>query len=218
MLMLLPIYTAILFVGSMPGVPTWLAQSPNPVAVPLTLGERITAVTFCAVDFLVSCALLVSVGVLIATWVRRLGRAVALSVRLFFLSGIGWVLLLEIGGFLLLRSFLADDMIRYRWLQTCALSFSPIFGSMSPISVLEQFATENRMPMWNAMGIVILTKAAVAGGLLWLTIRTFDERMGRMPEYSVAAASLKGRWFSLSWYGRIVTRIENKHSRLTGRR
>ena len=53
-------------------------------------------------------------------------------------------------------------MNRSRWLQTCALSFSPIFGSISPITVLEQFATVNRVPIWNTIGIVILTKAGIA--------------------------------------------------------
>ena len=195
-LMLLPIYTAIFLVGSMPDVPTWLAQSQAPVAVPLTVGDRIIAVTFCAVDFLVSCALLVSLGVLIATWVRRLGRAVALFVAAFFLSGIGWVLLIEIVGNQMIRTqSFAEDWFRYRWLQTCALSFSPIFGSMTPISVLEQFATQNRLPIWTTMGIVILTKAGIAGVLLWLTIKTFDDRMGRMPEYQFRRRTLESMIF-----------------------
>jgi ABC-type transport system involved in multi-copper enzyme maturation permease subunit len=189
-LLLLPIYTALLIVGSMPDVPTWLARSQDPVAVPLTVADRITAVTFCAVDFLVSCALLVSLGVLIATWVRRLGRAVALSVMAFFLSGIGWVLLIELAGNQMMRTQFADGMTRIRWLQTCALSFSPIFGPMNPISVLEQFSSENRVPIWNTIGIVILTKAAIAGTLLWLTIKTFDDRMGRMPEYQFRRRAL----------------------------
>jgi ABC-type transport system involved in multi-copper enzyme maturation permease subunit len=181
-LMLLPIYTAIFVVGSMPDVPTWLAQSQDPDVVPLTVGDRIIAVAFCAVDFLVSCALLVSFGILIATWVRRLGRAVALSVTAFFLSGIGLLWLIELAGSYLMRTQSAPGMIQ-RWLQTCNLSFSPIFGSIAPLSVLERFARQNRVPIWNTMGIVILIKAGIAGGLLLLTIKTFDGRMGRMPEY-----------------------------------
>jgi hypothetical protein len=104
-------------------------------------------------------------------------------VAAFFLSVFGWFLLIEVAGGYMMRTQSADDMIRSRWLQTCALSFSPIFGSITPITVLEQFATENRVPIWNIMGIVILTKAGIAHELLRLTIKTFDERMGRMPEH-----------------------------------
>ena len=39
--------------------------------------------------------MIVSLGLALATWVRRLGRAVALSVIAFFLGGMGWVLLVE---------------------------------------------------------------------------------------------------------------------------
>jgi hypothetical protein len=46
--------------------------------------------------------------------------------------------------------------------------------------VLQHFATQNRAPIWNTVGIVILTKAAVVVILLWLTIKTFDRCMGRV--------------------------------------
>jgi ABC-type transport system involved in multi-copper enzyme maturation permease subunit len=195
-LVLLPLYAAIFMAGSMPDTPAWVARFPQMAVVPLTAGDHILAVTFCAVDFVVSCALLVSLGLLIATWVRRLGRAVALSVIAYFLSGIGWIVLVEFVGNQILRHFRMtgqspgmDD--RYRWLQTCALSFSPIAGSFNPIAVLEQFSTENRAPIWNTIGIVILTKAVIAGVLLWLTIKTFDRCMGRMSEPRFRARTRK---------------------------
>ena len=107
---------------------------------------------------------------LIATWVPKLGRAVALSVLVFFLTGFGWGLLVD----LLFN--------QYRWLQTCAMSLSPVFGPVNSISILEMYWQQSRMAIWISVGIVILTKATVTGVLLWLTIKTFDRSMGRISE------------------------------------
>jgi ABC-type transport system involved in multi-copper enzyme maturation permease subunit len=178
-LVLLPLYTAIFMAGSMPDVPSWLARFPQTTVFPLRAGERVLAVTFCVIDFLVSCALLASLSLLVATWVRRLGRAVTLSVIAYFLSGIGWALLVEFGSRQIMNRQSPDVLNQYRWLQVCAMSFSPIFGPINPIAVLQPFATENRAPIWNTMGIVILAKAAMVVILLWLTIKTFDRCMGR---------------------------------------
>jgi len=57
--------------------------------------------------------------------------------------------------------------------------------------VLEQFPTENRAPIWHTIGIVILTKAVIAGVLLWLTIKTFDRCMGRVSESRFPARTRK---------------------------
>jgi len=57
--------------------------------------------------------------------------------------------------------------------------------------VLERFATEKRSPIWNTLGIVILTKAVIAGVLLWLTIKTFDRKMGRVSESRSSARTRK---------------------------
>ena len=74
------------------------------------------------------------------------------------------------------------------------MSFSPIFGPINPISVLQQFSTENRAPIWNTMGIVILTKAVVVVVLLWLTIKAFDHCLGRVPESRYSAR--KSKWIN----------------------
>ena len=52
---------------------------------------------------------------------------------------------------------------RYRWLQICVMSFSPVFGPFVPIAVLEQYSSESRTMIWTGVGIVILTKAAITG-------------------------------------------------------
>jgi ABC-type transport system involved in multi-copper enzyme maturation permease subunit len=170
-LAILPLYSAIFMVGLLPDIPSYAAQMTQP-AIPLTIWDRSLAVTCSLADFLASCAVIVSLGLLIATWVRRLGQAVALSVIAYFLAGIGWLILV---GFV-------DWDDEHRWLGTCAMSVSPIFGTIAPIAVLEETAFNGRMPIWITIVTIILVKAAIAGLVFWLTIKTFDRCLGRVSE------------------------------------
>jgi ABC-type transport system involved in multi-copper enzyme maturation permease subunit len=177
-LAILPLYSAIFMACTLPDTPLWLGRFPQTDVVPLTVGDRILAIVFCGVDFVVSCAMLVGLGLLIATWVPRLGRAVALSVVAFFLSGIGWVVLVQ----LLFSPMVIGQSQHPRWLETCVMSLSPIFGPMNPVGALEQYSDTSRAPVWICILIVILTKVCIVEILLWLTIKTFDRCMGRVSE------------------------------------
>jgi ABC-type transport system involved in multi-copper enzyme maturation permease subunit len=180
-LSLLPLYAAIFLASSAPAVPSWVSRFPQTHVEPLTIWDRMLSVLFCGLDFFASCALLVSVGLAIATWVPRLGRAVVLSVLVFFLTGIGWLLLFA----LLFRAMQSLPGDTYLWLQTWATSLSPISGPATPIFVLERHLQQSRVPIWIGVGVVILAKTAVTGSLLWLTIKTFDRCMGRISESRV---------------------------------
>ncbi len=172
---ILPLYTGVFLAAVTPDTPTPLAgRFPNPL-VPLTVWDRIFAATFCAADFLASCAVIVSLGVALATWVHRLGRAVALSVIAYFLAGIGWIFLVETVMFRLIGP---PD----RWLRSLLMSLSPIAGPINAIETIGRYAWEPRTLIWVCIGAVILIKAAFAGLLLRATIRTFDRCLGRIPE------------------------------------
>ena len=90
---------------------------------------------FCPVlfmaDFLVSGALIVSWGLALATWVPRLGRAVALSVIAFFLFGLGWPLLIELLFSPMFRTPSTNLADRSALLREFLTSLSPMVGPMS---------------------------------------------------------------------------------------
>ena len=181
-LALVPLYAGFFMAAIAPDVPVWFGgfQFPRPL-VPLNNWDRVIAPIFCLADFLASGALIVSWGLVLATWVPRLGRAVALSVIAFFLLAIGWPLLIE-----LLFSQLFFPQVRNwyeqnRVLHDCLMSFSSL-GPMSPISELQGFGFRGRGPLWIGLGTVILTKFAIAGLLFWLTVKTFDRCLGRISE------------------------------------
>jgi ABC-type transport system involved in multi-copper enzyme maturation permease subunit len=181
-LALLPLYEAVFVAASVPDLPIW----PGAVRfahqlVPLTDRDRIIAAALGPLDFLVSGALLVSVGLALATWVRRLGRAVALSTVVYFLTGIVWLLVLEFGS-ALIRFGRWTDSIRAGWLYSCLMSLSPIFGPMRPTETLTEIQLNPRTPLWIGMFVALVIKAAVAGLLLWLTVKTFDRSLGRISE------------------------------------
>jgi len=194
LLMPLPFFTTIFFAATMPDIPSWannraFAQTP----VPLTVADRLAAIALEPADFLASGAIIVSLGVALATWVRRLGRAVAASVIIFFVIGIGWPILVETLFFRIVRSMSnsLDWQSRNRWLMNCLVATSPIVGPLSPIQVLEQFAFEDRTRAWVGLFVVVALKAAVAAGLFWLTCRTFDRCLGRVREVRPTGAGAR---------------------------
>ena len=121
----------------------------------------------------------------VATWVRRLGRAVALSVIVFFLIGLFWPMVVEITFSLILRPWMQGQLIsqwynNFRWLMNTLTSLSPIYGTLTILQQLQwnQFGAR----MWGGLAVVIGVKAGAAGLLLGFTIRTFDHCLGRVPE------------------------------------
>lgn len=127
--------------------------------------------------------MIVSLGLALATWVRRLNRAIVLSVIAYFVTAIIWSVAVEMIFLLILRLAQSPDWPdRYRWLYQCALSLSPIFGPMKPVQMLTGVELDPRTRIWMGIVSVIVIKATIAWLLLWLTIKTFDRCVGRMPE------------------------------------
>jgi hypothetical protein len=188
-LMLMPLFVGVLLAAASPDLPTLPGASRlYPRLVPLTTLDRLLSVTLCTADFLASSALIVSLGLALATWVRRLGRAVALSVIAYFLLGIGWIFFFEllVLGALRQTGWMQDNL---QWLSVTVTSFSPIGGPINPISSLEQFAYSSRKPQWIGQGVVLTIKMVVAWLVFLLTVKTFDRCVGRVSESRAPARS-----------------------------
>jgi ABC-type transport system involved in multi-copper enzyme maturation permease subunit len=148
---------------------------------PLTGPQTFYGVTLMVTTLLAHGALLTSLGLFLATWIRRSSRAMAMSVTAYVLVAIAWPILYfsVIGG------------------QAGRNSFAPV---LSPIYVAGSLAD---LLALNIRFGGFLTSATVwdvlvflaAMGLLELTVRTFDRCLGRMPERSSpgAAGSKKDR-------------------------
>jgi hypothetical protein len=158
-------------------------QVPN-VREPLTLGIRLLGAGLCPADFLASGALLVSLGVFLATWVKRVGRSIVLSVIAFFLLGMIWPTVVEIAVGLaawLYRRGPTDWMENHRWVSQTIGALSPIAGPILPLNAL-RWNYGGGTSFWIGVHAVIVFKVAVACLLLEAAVLTFDHCLGRVSE------------------------------------
>jgi ABC-type transport system involved in multi-copper enzyme maturation permease subunit len=147
----------------------------NPGIPPATMryvrsdrGSLLACAALLVVTILAHGALLSSVGLALATWIKRPARAMAVSVMLFIGLSIAWPIFTRI---LPARSgFFANLSV-----------LSPIVSTNELAGHL--FFRNGGLPSrlwWNSLCVLVL--AATAIGILWLTWRTFDLGIGRIPE------------------------------------
>ena len=177
---IVPLYASFFIAVTVPDIPIYalgmrFAQPP----VPLAGADRVFGPTLCVSDFLVSGALIVSWGLALATWVPRLGRAVALSVIAFFLIGLAWPLMIDL---LFSPLFMGPKYERNRVLNEFLGSLSPLVGPMGPMRLMQGYESKPRWPSWLAIGMASLIKAGFAGLLFWLTVKSFNRCLGRMAD------------------------------------
>jgi ABC-type transport system involved in multi-copper enzyme maturation permease subunit len=137
-----------------------------PNVTDLSLGARLAAAALAAAVILAQGAALVSLGLALATWIKRQARAIAASVVVFVLVAVGW-------------PFLAIFGPGHRAMGLAALS--PIVSSIGLLEGLTS-RSDYLAPMLWWIGLWNIAAAALAIGLLWLAVRTFDEAFGRVPE------------------------------------
>jgi ABC-type transport system involved in multi-copper enzyme maturation permease subunit len=188
------VYAGVLFATISPDPAERMTIPNTPRAIPLTGWDRLWAGLICVGDFLASGAVIVSLGLALAIWVRRVGRAITISVVVFVLTGVGIIILQEaVLRPLVYRSMTYDWGERNLWLIEVPMSISPIGGPIQAIDQLYRYATRPRTAVWTALGAVVCFKAIAAAGLLWLSIKTFDRCLGRMPEAPNLAARVKAK-------------------------
>ena len=95
-LALLPAIGAIVNAATDPARAFRMGPTVQPPA-PLETIDRLAIAGLPVLLFLAQGAAVTSLGLLLATWVRRLGRAVAASVTIYACFALGWLILLEIG-------------------------------------------------------------------------------------------------------------------------
>jgi hypothetical protein len=182
-------YVALFLTSATPDVIPAPVVTGWPSRPPLTLWDRLLMAALTPADFLVSGALVVSGGLLLATWIRRINRAVVLCVIGYFLIGVGWPILVQF-SYWPVMSWLAGGIMaagwwnETRWVIDCLSALSPLQG---PIQILNSFEWYYVSSAWRGIGLVavVAIKALTAWLLLDLSVRTFDRFVGRVPEVGV---------------------------------
>jgi len=120
--------------------------------------------------FLAYGAAVTSLGLALATWVRRLDYAVALNVAVLGGVTVGWLFAVVLTSPGRNGPGLAAG--------------SPIIGIMFPTVAMKLFSTQEweSLVAWWSFWIVVYI--AIAGSLAWAVLKTFDRCLSRMPEWS----------------------------------
>jgi len=129
------------------------------------------------------CAVIASVGLALATWVSRLGRAVALCIGAYVVISIGWVLLTII-------LFTPDPLGRYVMMGTPAYGTLLATGVVGPEPIAipgDQTAGLFATVFWT------LFDFGLAATLFSATLASFDRCLGRSAKPVTLVVSRSGR-------------------------
>jgi ABC-type transport system involved in multi-copper enzyme maturation permease subunit len=158
--------------------PGWIA----PAGYEIGPGVRIFAVLFVMATVLAHGALLASLGLALATWIKKQGRAMALVVTAYLLIAVGWPILMIV----LFKGPGTHEFVEG------LTELSPVFATAN---VAASFAHRNGQTLFTNLGwglwwLVLVSATAV--GFLLATWKTFDRCLGRMPEELDYAALFAG--------------------------
>ncbi len=168
----------------------WAIPAGSMTAVLTTLGtgslgrwERWLIAILPPLHVLASGASVAAFGLWIATRIKRVERAVVVAVLVYFAATFGFVVFIELGVVELVLKLAfgvdANHMQSYRWLNEGVVSFSPLGGGTIN-AFMRLPAIDHHERIWVFLAASIALHAACAAGLLALTIRGFDRRLGRI--------------------------------------
>jgi ABC-type transport system involved in multi-copper enzyme maturation permease subunit len=136
----------------------------------VTLATRCYGVALLVATIVAHGALITSVGLALAVWIKRQSRVIAMSVGWFVLSSGVWPILVLILG---------NGAVR---VSENLAALSPVVTSGNLVTLFAQRRSAFvRGVIWSGT-FWALEVFLLAMGLLWLTVRTFDHCLDRMPE------------------------------------
>ena len=191
----------------------------------LGLVSRYLTVIFPAAMVLAQGAVCTSLGLALATWFKRPGRAAAASVSIYVLFAFGWPILLELGideffNWLAMKGLgiAVVDFAFHRLSTYCLLALCPIGGQLMPCQVYQLHNIMFNSPMspeygpaqtmwWLMLGMVLVILTAVAGALYALTLLSFEHCLGRASEHARRAAAAPRMKVRRTWSRRPVEAV-----------
>jgi hypothetical protein len=190
-LAILPGLAAAIMACAIPAVPpsAMMPAGTPPNVVPVTLADRIATPALVVGEMLSYGAAITSLGLLLATWIARPGRAIAISVAAFVLVAIGWPFAFEMFIWRPLQAWLVTNWNLTGVDINCILQGlvmgSPLIGPAMTLDVLGQpWMGHHRWKLQIISLAWCLLAWALAGALYWAVLKSFDRRLGRMRETS----------------------------------
>jgi hypothetical protein len=129
-------------------------------------------------------AMLASVGVALATWISRPGRAIAASVAFYILLTIGTIFVVELGVVPIATGLSSrsrgDSFVQS--LEGGFIAISPFGAQITAPETVERMWYIDREVVWYVQTMLLIAAVGFSAGLLLLTIKTFNRCLGRMEE------------------------------------
>jgi ABC-type transport system involved in multi-copper enzyme maturation permease subunit len=154
---------------------------------PVSPADRVLAPVLIVAELLSWGAAFTSLGLLLATWTPRIGRAIGASLAVFLFLSFGWLFL---AGFVIMPALRDWLYARYNiqgadlvWINSGLLGFSPATAPINTIQALDS-AHVGRWQFWLIMSCWCLLAWCFAAAMYWVALRLFDRRLGRMRETS----------------------------------
>jgi ABC-type transport system involved in multi-copper enzyme maturation permease subunit len=184
-LVVLPAVGAAVIAAVAPG--TYPLRSPNGQKLtPLTWIDQAAFVCIPIAMFLAQGAMVTTVGLALGTWIKRVGRAVAVSVATYGFFAFGLLLDLELEIIPSVLGWLGLYDPAYQnseeFVSAVSTTFCPFGGQAISFLSLEILQPEDRYAFYIAQIIVLLATLGFSLFMMSLTLVTFDRAMGRMPE------------------------------------
>ncbi len=172
-----------------------VAFARTPVS-PIGPADRVLAPVLVVAELLSWGAVFTSLGLLLATWTPRMGRAIGISLATFLLLSFGWIFLAGLVILPALRTWLYThynmEGISMLWIDQGLIALSPVAGVIATIQMLDS-ADARRWQFWIIMSCWCLLACGLAAVLYWVALRSFDRQLGRMPETSQGGEAIKPR-------------------------
>ena len=151
---------------------------------PLMFSDRVWAAFFPIAWIFAHGAVLASVGLALATWIAKPGRAIALSVAFSFLALVGLFIVVET---IVLPAWMwvtgqtrGGETIPA--IENALISFSPYGGQVVSLAAIQIPYFGRTGLFWFLQGVVLTLTFAFAAGVLGFTVKTLDRALGRVAE------------------------------------
>lgn len=153
---------------------------------PISLLDRVAVASIPPLVVLGQGAVVVSFGLLLATWFRKPSKALVVSVSSFVVMSLLWPVMLEI-GFAVLEFLIYGDTNNNDnlWLNMVAESLfvlSPIGGQTTALFPLSTWLGIPRYWQWGFLWSGVAFLFLLATALYGLTLRIFDRSVGRVSD------------------------------------
>jgi ABC-type transport system involved in multi-copper enzyme maturation permease subunit len=156
----------------------------QPAAAALDAWDYVAYVCIPTAILLAQGAVVTSVGLVLATWIRRIGRAVAVSVTCFAVLAFGWIILVEFGLEILAELGLlpVNDRGTVEFFAEIFATACPAGGQMVTFTTSSWPPAQSRVAFYIGQLIVLLANNGFALIVYALTLATFDRCVGRVSE------------------------------------